>query len=206
MNVEAALLTGGASRRMGTDKARLVVDGRPQARRTADALLTLGIPVTVLGREPLDGCDFVGDREELAGPVAALAQFLPTVELVFVCSCDIPLFDGRLVEVLMERIEDRDAAAPEVNGWRQPLCALYRHSAWNKLPDLLRVEDACAMHWLDALDHTVVSSDVLAKRGLDPRSAQGANTELELAELLGKFAGKSFESLEKVSDEQYRSP
>ena len=43
------LLTGGASRRMGTDKARLVVDGETLAARSARVLAAVCEPVIEVG-------------------------------------------------------------------------------------------------------------------------------------------------------------
>lgn len=174
---------------MGADKSRLLIDGVPQARRIADALMAAGLPVSVLGREPLQGCRLVPDREELAGPVAALANLEPSAELVFVCSCDLPLFDGRIVGVLREKLGDHEAAVPVVAGWRQPLCALYRRQAWDRLGQVEATGRGCAMRWLDFLDVVLVSEEELWAAGVDPRAAQGANTRKELEAMLGPSEG-----------------
>ena len=181
MTIEAVLLTGGASRRMGEDKAKLLIDGVPQAKRIADSLLGAGIPVTTLGREPIEGCAFVADTAEFAGPLAALARFQPTADAVFVASCDLPRFDVQLVDLLASALGDSDAAIPFVNGFRQPLCALYRASAFDQLDGL---NDACTMGWVDALACAIVTEEDLRTAGIHPLSTQGANTRSELQEML----------------------
>src|SRR5580692_6938300 len=97
MNVEAVVLTGGRGRRMGDDKARIVIDGVPMGLRLVRSLLSLEIPVTVLGREPIEGAAFVPDADAYAGPLAALEIFVPSHQHVFIASCDLPRFDSRLV-------------------------------------------------------------------------------------------------------------
>lgn len=184
MRIEAVLLTGGASRRMGEDKAGILIDGVPQAQRIADALGAVGLPVTVLGREPIPGHAFLRDANEFAGPLSALAQFAPSADAVFVCSCDLPLFDARIASTLAERLGDRDASVPQVNGFRQPLCALYRAKAFAHILNVLGQEGACAMRWLDALDHVIVHEDEVCSAGVDPQCAQGANTREEFERML----------------------
>src|SRR5437762_802955 len=123
MKIEAALLTGGASTRMGTDKASMPVGGEPMAQRIAQSLAAAGLKVTVLGREPIQGYAFLQDQEEHGGPMAALSAFSPTAEFVFVISCDYPLFDPLVVEVLLSRIGDACASVAEIRGRLQPLLA-----------------------------------------------------------------------------------
>lgn len=189
VDIEAVLLTGGASRRMGADKASLLIQGVPQAERIALGLQRAGLPVTVLGRMPIERCSFVLDAEEFAGPLSALARFEPSADFVFVCSCDLPRFDSLLVQFLRQRIGAHEAAVPVVNGWRQPLCALYRGSAFEKLGPILDSGHGCAMSWLDSLDHVVLAEEAMRESGIDPLCAQGANTREEWDELLGPESG-----------------
>ncbi len=180
MTIEAAVLTGGMSRRMGVDKATLLVDGVPQAERIVSSLTAFGIPVTTLGRVPTPGASFLADSEEGGGPVAALGRFRPSSDLVFVASCDLPLFDAALVPLLASFIGDLEAAVPMVDGWRQPLCGLYQASVFGSMRD-----SSCAMDWLDGLSCRVVGEEELLAAGIDPRSVNGANTREELDEALG---------------------
>lgn len=169
---------------MGSDKARLPIDGVPQAERIVRQLSAAGLSVTTLGREPVTGADFLPDEEEHAGPIAALARFRPSQPLVFVASCDLPRFDAGLVGVLAERLGEHDAAVPVAEGWRQPLCALYRATAFDGLPKLVAGDARCAMKWLDRLSVREVQPEELSAAGIDPAVALGANTPEELERAL----------------------
>jgi molybdopterin-guanine dinucleotide biosynthesis protein A len=184
MTLEAVILTGGESRRMGQDKATLEIDGVPQAKRLVDALLTKVERVTTLGRHPVEGAAFLPDAEEFAGPAAALARFTPTADLVFVASCDLPLFDPRIVDLLAKELGDHRAASPLVEDWRQPLCALYRAETFAVLKQVAAEGIRCPMKWLARLEPKLLDEKILEAAGIDPRSTLGANTPEELADAL----------------------
>ncbi len=92
-----AILAGGQSRRMGTDKAYLDVDGTPLLERAARLALTSGFATLVVGRARpadwlLDGVDFVEDALPGRGPLGGLETALrlgPTPVLAL--ACDMPL-------------------------------------------------------------------------------------------------------------------
>ena len=65
------LLTGGASRRMGTDKARLVVNGETLAARSARVLTAVCDPVVEVG-PGVSGLPAVLEEPPGAGPLVAL--------------------------------------------------------------------------------------------------------------------------------------
>jgi molybdopterin-guanine dinucleotide biosynthesis protein A len=155
--IEAVLLTGGASRRMGRDKAKLLVEGEPLAERIIRLLREAGITVTTCGREPIEGSRFLADQEEFAGPLAALSAFRPKKDLVFVCSCDLPGFDSAIVVRLREALQNHDAAVPESNGRLQPLCGLYRPKALEWAGELHREGERRVMKWLDRLNFATVT-------------------------------------------------
>ncbi|RYG27074.1 molybdenum cofactor guanylyltransferase [bacterium] len=178
--IEAALLTGGKSRRMGRDKAAIPLGGETQGERIVRLLSENGIPTTVLGKEPVRGASFLADDATIRSPLEALRRFEPTADLVLVLSCDLPLFDPRLAPVLEEHIVDADAAVPFVDGFRQPLVGLYRRTAFAAIP-----EATCPMDWLDRLKVSYIDEDGLRRAGVDPNATRGANTPQELAALIG---------------------
>lgn len=181
--IEAVLLTGGRSVRMGRDKASLPIEGEPQALRIVRLLSEVGVPTTALGREPVEGAAFIADDAQISGPLDALRRFRPSQPLVFVLSCDLPRFDARLVNVLAERIEGFDAVAPFVDGFRQPLVALYRAAAFDRMLDA-----DCPMTWLKGLNYRLVGEEELLEAGVHPDATRGANTPEELSALVGEQA------------------
>lgn len=177
------LLTGGASTRMGTDKASLVVDGVPLAELVARRLLEAGYAVTVCGLKPIEGCAFIPDAAVHAGPLAALAPFKPRTSFVFVSACDLSCFDARLVAVLRSLIGLCDAAVPTIAGRLQPLAALYSERAFPIASQVYDQGKRSVMAWLDALRVQSVDETTFVTQGIALESLASANTPEELARL-----------------------
>lgn len=179
---DAVILTGGASRRMGIDKSSLVVDGMRLIERLIQDLLSIDCPVTILGREQETGAEFVADSVEYAGPLASLRNFVPTNNFTFVLSCDIVRFSVETVMKFREVIGGHDAVIPVIDGFEQPLCALYSDHAFQVLranPQLVRMKD-----WTALLDARSMSESDLELLGIRPLSIQGANTPEEFHRLV----------------------
>jgi molybdopterin-guanine dinucleotide biosynthesis protein A len=70
------------------------------------------------------------ERDDAAfeGPVGALRRGLARArgEIVFACSCDLPLLRSDLAAALCAMIEGDDAVIPQIDRLSQPLCAAYR--------------------------------------------------------------------------------
>ncbi|MGE3308953.1 MAG: molybdenum cofactor guanylyltransferase [Limisphaerales bacterium] len=108
--VEAVVLAGGQSRRMGRDKARLRIDGRSMIQRSGDAARALGIPVRVIRRDLVPQCGPMG------GVCTALER--SRAETVVFLSCDMPSVEPTLIRRLLARLSPRrDAAFVESEGW-----------------------------------------------------------------------------------------
>ena len=177
--IEALVLAGGASLRMGKDKAGLLLDGLSLAERTVLQLTPFVAKVSVLGGTAVKGAHLIPDLEPLSGPLAALAGLSPTRPWVFVCACDLPLLRGEIVALLAQRVVGCDAAIPVTDGHQQPLCALYTAAA---------IESACAIHaagqrsikaWTAALTTKLVAEQELLAAGFNPSWLQSANTPAE---------------------------
>ena len=102
--VPALLLTGGASRRMGTDKATIEWRGETLAARAARVLAEVCDPVIEVG-SGVSEMRAVREAPSGAGPLAALVagvDALRTVGPVVVLACDMPFVEPALVQLLAE--------------------------------------------------------------------------------------------------------
>jgi molybdopterin-guanine dinucleotide biosynthesis protein A len=186
-NVSAALLIGGASTRMGDDKAHRLFAGEPAATRASRLLASLFDDVLLVGSDPPAGAvgrvvpDGDGERCALRGVVAALAG--ARAERVLVVATDLVLLTPELLLALVAWPE-ADVVLPRIAGQFEPLCAL-----WRREPALALARDQLAagrfaLHALvEKLDARFLEGDDL--RAFDPAGTAlaNANTPEEWASL-----------------------
>jgi len=128
--IEAFILAGGASSRMGTDKARLLLEGQTLIERIANTLLKVASSVTIVGRDVDDPrlkstADVYLQWGALGGVHAALAA--ARTEWALLVACDLPFVTAELFTRMAALRKNHDAVAPvQRDGRPQPLCSLYR--------------------------------------------------------------------------------
>jgi molybdopterin-guanine dinucleotide biosynthesis protein A len=130
------VLAGGASTRMGADKALVEVGGRALVTVAAEALADGGATrvVVVGGDAPAFaalGLDTLADGHPGDGPLGGIITALraATDPVVMVLACDMPMVDGPTVGAIVAALAARPdayAAAPAVDGRLQILTAAYR--------------------------------------------------------------------------------
>ena len=142
-----AITAGGASRRMGTDKARLLVAGEPLIARLDTALCAIG-PVMIIGGDSTllailesgrSTAAHVGDLHPGEGPLGALLTALgvatePSVALV---ACDLPDLDAAVVLQLLEEhvATGADVTVPLVGGHSQWHVSIWRRGVLGELEE-----------------------------------------------------------------------
>lgn len=134
MRAVGLVLAGGQSRRMGTDKALLELDGVPSVLRVVRALAHLHAVVVVAAQgQPLPDLAATVVRDELpdTGPLHGLALGLRAAtaagaDVAVVCATDLPLLRPTVVDALLARLGDHDVLLPVLDGHEQPLSAVYR--------------------------------------------------------------------------------
>jgi molybdopterin-guanine dinucleotide biosynthesis protein A len=137
-SIEGFVLAGGASSRMGTDKAQLVLGGRTFIERIVIALKAVTNTITIVGSERASGSeDFnlplhtavIPDVFEKWGALGGLHAALSAarVDWALVVACDLPFVTGELFLRLGALRGGCDAvAAVQEDGRPQPLCSVYR--------------------------------------------------------------------------------
>lgn len=133
LDVEAFILVGGRSSRMGKDKA-----GLRFGERTAVALIAASLQVvaptirSVGGVVPAsEGLENIADAHPQWGPLAGIEAALGNShsEHCLIVACDLPFVTAKLFERLIGLADHWDAIVPmQSDGRPQPLCAIYRRT------------------------------------------------------------------------------
>jgi len=133
--VVGVVLAGGASRRMGRDKARLRLAGASLVERAAARLrqATAEVVVADRGRDSAPGYASVpdGDGDGPAAGILGAAGARPGRDLL-VLACDLPAVPASLLRRLGGPVSE-DAFVPRWSRGIEPLCALYRPAALRAL-------------------------------------------------------------------------
>ncbi|WP_162551153.1 molybdenum cofactor guanylyltransferase [Paenibacillus tepidiphilus] len=165
MKITGVILAGGASRRMGTDKALLEAGGRPLLAVCVSVLSRVAGPVVIAcGPEVREGYRFLGlpqvpDRYPGLGPLAGLQAALTaapaSAEWIAVLACDLPLVPEELLHCMLELARGRaglQAVVPAGEDGRvQPLIGLYHRSVLPGLTAALESGRLRVMDWLAEL-------------------------------------------------------
>ena len=139
MTFSGVVLAGGASRRMGRDKALVEVGGRPMVLAAVDALAAAGAAeVLVVGGDGAAltalGLVVVADEHPGDGPLGGLVTALGRVacELVALLSCDLLAPSPDAVRAVVRALDQEPEAmwaAPLADGRQQFLHGAYRTQA-----------------------------------------------------------------------------
>jgi len=171
--VTAAVLAGGASRRMGADKATLQWEGSTwleRVRRAAgEATGGTALVVGGQGSEPWRVPDFLPDQGPLAGLAAAC--YHTRAPWALLCPCDLPMIDAPALATLLDHLpESGETAAviPVIGGRRQYTCAAYAGWAWPSAVTALGQGTRGLRAWVDGLAVVEVGEDAWRGKGIDP--------------------------------------
>jgi len=141
-NTTGVLLAGGRSRRMGHDKTRIEIGGRPLLFRSLDLLCQYFATVMI-----------AGDRPDLARPdIQSVPDIYPGSALgglytgldsaqtdwIFVAPCDMPYPDPRILELLINYRNGYDAVVPRTPQGYEPVFALYHKSCLPHMKTMLQ--------------------------------------------------------------------
>lgn len=158
-SLDVVVLAGGASSRMGTDKAVLQVEGRRLVDRMVEAMATVADRVVVsVGSRSLGLEDEVVDAEGLTGPLAGIVAALRVTggDLLGVVPVDAPATDARLLRRLADLCEahGRSAAVVVADGHLQSLHVVLTRSAHPAVETRVAAGERSTrglLAWLDAL-------------------------------------------------------
>jgi molybdopterin-guanine dinucleotide biosynthesis protein A len=169
------VLAGGASSRMGVDKATVEIEGRSMLDRVAVSLEVVSDRLVVAGRSStVSGLAGLPDPSPgRAGPLAGLAAALKEAKLmeaeaVIVVAVDHPFVRPETLARLLNGYAGR-AVVPVADGIRQVTCAVYP-ARWEAEAMAELEASGSIQSMLDRMPHTEVAPDEWAAWGEDGRS------------------------------------
>jgi molybdopterin-guanine dinucleotide biosynthesis protein A len=168
MTVAGVLLTGGQSRRMGADKATLVVGGEALARRAARVLTAACNPVIEVG-SGVTGLPCVREEPSGEGPLAGFlagADALASDAAVVLLACDLPFIDDAVVRMLVEH-PGKGSVVPSVEGRKQYACSRWSPAAIASARAAFANGERAMRALLGAGDTTIVIADEYARQLVD---------------------------------------
>ena len=136
MNISAVLLAGGESRRMGRDKATILLRGKPLWRIQIKLLRKLE-PASIFVSARTDprwrpaDVQFVADDPPSRGPLSGLATSMLKVRTthLLALAIDMPFMSEHYLRYLCHHIEPGTGVVPTIDNRAEPLAAIYPREA-----------------------------------------------------------------------------
>ncbi|MBV8438838.1 MAG: molybdenum cofactor guanylyltransferase [Silvibacterium sp.] len=158
--MNAFILAGGQSTRMGRDKALLPFHGRPLIEHALASLRALGFSPRIAGSRPdlAVWAPILGDSYPGSGPLAGIEAALSAsdADLNLFLPIDMPLLPPDFLRWMTARASETSALAtiPHLQGRPQPLCAIYHRDLLAHIKSALAAGDLKVMR---AIEHAAVA-------------------------------------------------
>ncbi|MGI8485045.1 MAG: molybdenum cofactor guanylyltransferase [Thermomicrobiales bacterium] len=172
--ISVIVLAGGGSRRMGQDKAKLVLDADnpiSMVDRVLDAAALLSRDILVVGREPgvvTSGARYIPDETPGAGPLGGLMTGLRSIrhDRCLFLACDMPFVNIALARQMIALDAESDVTAIVTGPRVEPFHAVYHRRCLSAAESVFASGKRSLGHFLTTLDCTIVPDAMI--EALDP--------------------------------------
>jgi len=179
------ILAGGASRRMGQDKAFLDLGGRPLISLVSGRLRAISDEVLVVADSGdryahfADRCvaDVFSGVGTLGGIHAGLQA--ATHDRALVVGCDMPFLNPVLLTWFADAVGEYDLAVLKQGEWLEPLHAVYRKSCLPAIEAVIQTGERCAFSFYDQVRVRYVDPVEISHLDSELRSFCNVNTSAE---------------------------
>ncbi len=189
--VTVAILAGGESSRMGTDKSFVELGGKPLIAQVIERACPLGLPMMIIAKQP--ECyqvfalpvmmDVLPDRSSLSGLYSAI--YHSRSDFTLCVACDMPFLKPELLAYIISLRTGYDAIVPVVGGHPQGLHALYNKTCLEPMRQQLKQNHLKIRDLYEQVNTRWVDEDELYRYDADLTAFVNVNTPeaLRAAEL-----------------------
>ena len=196
--VSGVILAGGASRRLGRNKALERIGGQTLIERVAGSIAPVSAEVIVVVASPAQaaalplpaGVRVVSDLYPGCGSLGGIYTGLSVSRepWVLVVACDMPFLNPRLLRRLMTMRRNVDAVVPCLEGQPEPLHALYSKTCLAPMDRMLRAGQLKIAPLFEAVRVRYVGEGTIDRFDPDHRSFFNVNSLADVEEALGLLA------------------
>ncbi|MBZ0290910.1 MAG: molybdenum cofactor guanylyltransferase [Anaerolineae bacterium] len=188
-DVTAAVLAGGLSRRMGTNKSFLPLAGKPLIQHVIERLDALQLPIILITNTPdlYAGFDvpMYPDVYPNCGSLGGLYTALhsSSADYTLCVACDMPLLNVDLLRYMLDLRSGMDAVVPCIGGNYESLHALYHRSCRALMREQIEQDRLRISELYTQLQVRLVSKDEVERFDPEHRSFANLNTPDDVARI-----------------------
>lgn len=195
--ITIAVLAGGQSRRMGTDKSFILLDGKLLLQHVINRASQIDYSVILIANDveryqqfdlPVYP-DVISGAGSLGGLYTALTH--SKTDYTLCLACDMPQINPVLLQYLITLKDSYDAIVPRVNGVAQSLHAIYHQRCLPIMYEHIQQRKLKISDIFDVLNTRFVDDAELRRIDPDSTSFMNLNTQVDLEQFkrikIGKF-------------------
>lgn len=163
-DIEAFIFTGGKSKRMGSDKALMVINGKEMYRYTYDEIIDWVSPITLVSSNPLHYNDHVKTIADIIpeiGPAGAVytAMMSCNKPYMLLASCDMPCMTRSILTELADSATKDFITIAKVNDRIFPFPGFYPLSISIQWKMYIDEGERSVLSIIRKFDHNIISFD-----------------------------------------------
>lgn len=181
--IEAFVLAGGKSLRMGEDKGLALLNGLPMIALIIKTLQSIPLDVKLISGNPdyTQFClplykDIIKNKGPMGGLMTAFEQ--TSAAYVLLLGCDMPFITIEAINHLIDNSRENMITVAETNGFINPLLAIYPKSILPKLKVHLEYDRLKMQDFICSQNHHKVKMDHFEK--IEPNALTNINSREEL--------------------------
>jgi len=187
-NVTVAILAGGKSSRMGTDKSFVLFEGRPMVEVVREQVTGLGNELILITNKPEDYAelglpmfsDVYPDHGSLGGIFTAV--YYASHPYTLVVACDMPWLNWPLLAHMISLRQTADVVVPRWEKYPEPLHAVYSKACLAPIERNLKAQRLKIAGFFDQVRVNFVERETIARFDPHGRSFANVNTPEDLQE------------------------
>lgn len=196
MKATGVILAGGRSSRMKFNKAFAEISGQPVIEMIINKFIKYFDETIIISNEPEPyahlGPTIFPDVFPRMGPVSGIHSGLyrASYDRIFVLGCDVPFIDMKLVDYMLRVLDDYDSVVPSIDGYLQPLAAVYSQKCLPILTECLETNRVKLVRIFEDLNALILTRDVLEKFGIPEEIFLNVN-DIQALHLAEQIAGRN---------------